>query len=294
MFKKLFFYTMVAAAAALAADHPAAHVIGAAGPDGGSQLGKLNLTDGSFFLIRNYEPTFWGMSRSGDFFYAVDGNGMVYKIDVETGAPTTVGSTGVPTSGPYDVSFNTAGALSTGEFYGLDTGANLWSIDLETGKARMVGNTGLPRVTSPAFGASLAGDDKNLYLTLEISDEHGGVIQAPTLFTIDPATAIATKIGNVPPFIVGSAVVNGKLYALTVKLDDDGNLAGTGKTQEINLQTGDAKALAMPAPCMGPGFGGFAAPVVKPMPPAAVVETKPIRTGMKSGADCVRCAGNRF
>src|SRR5262249_10055162 len=147
-------------AVALAADDapgPTAYVV-AGTADGGSQLGRLNLRDGSFFLIRNYEPLFWGVTSASGSLYAVDSEGTVFKIDPETGAWTTIGSTGVPPSGPLDVSFVVAGGSSTGAFYGMDASTNLWSIDLKTGHARLVGNMGLTRVSTPYFATSLVGD----------------------------------------------------------------------------------------------------------------------------------------
>jgi hypothetical protein len=85
----------------------------------------------------------------------------------------------------------------------------------------MVGNLGVPGPANnnPRFGVTLAGDDKYLYMTLEIAGPSPGTLKPlllpATLYRIDPTTASARVIGSAPPFVPGSVYANGKLYGFS-------------------------------------------------------------------------------
>src|SRR5215475_6679192 len=142
MFRNLFLTLAALGASAFAAD-TSAYIVAVDPNSGNAQFGKLNLNDGSFFLIRNYALTFDGLHRTSKGLVAVDANGFLFRVEAETGYLTFVGASGVEPGGPFDQPFNAVGGTADGRLFGIDSHSNLWQINTDTGKATMVGNLGL-------------------------------------------------------------------------------------------------------------------------------------------------------
>jgi hypothetical protein len=232
-----------------------------------AQFGMLNLADGSFFLIRNYGQVLEGIQRTPKgALVTVDNNGLLFRIEPETGYLTFVGASGVAPGGPFQQPFNTVGGMTDGRFFGIDWQSNLWQINTDTGKAMLIGNTGLPApaADNPRYGITLAGDDKYLYVTLEISAPPPGPqypqIFPAALYRVDPGTGVGRLIGPAPRYIAGTAYANSQLYAFSANVDDSGdNLLGTGPSYVIDPKNAAVTMLPQPAPCSGIVYGGVVA-----------------------------------
>lgn len=99
------------------------------------------------------------------------GGGRLYTVDVSSGATTVIGSMGV---NMYDIAFSPSGQL-----YGIDSRSNLYKISKTTAAVTGVGNFGTlanALVFSPTGKLLAAGNN--------------------TFFSIDPATAARTQIGD--------------------------------------------------------------------------------------------------
>lgn len=131
-----------------------------------------------------------------DVCYATLGNrgpdaGSLVIVDLETGAGTLVGPTGI--SGEFsDRGVPALAVRLSGELYAMDIGAssNLYRIDAFTGNATFVGATGL---TSPP---AIAFNRKGALFAIDAEGD---------LYTVDRFTAAATFVGATGVYMKGMA-----------------------------------------------------------------------------------------
>lgn len=111
--------------------------------------------------------------------------GRLLRIDLETGAATLIGATGVTVAGDDGSAMGGLAIDSQGRIFGTDPGvpSTLWRVDASTGVATAVGSTGLDGVDAIAF------DDEDV---LYAAESFG----SDSLYTLDPATGAATFVGN--------------------------------------------------------------------------------------------------
>ncbi len=214
-------------------------------------------------------------AKADDFAYAVMDGGNFGSLDLNTGAFTLLGTTGLSpaiglgvaggqlfttnyqggtgtlysvnpangsltTIGTSNVSYDDLGSTTTG-LYAVGTNGNLYSLNPVTGGATLIGATGL----------SLSGD-RNL-------STNGNTLYAETgsnVYTVNTVTGAATLLGSTGgPEFAGLVVESGILYA------------GLAQTATINLSTGAATTIA---PLTGTGaseiFGLAPDPLIVPEP----------------------------
>lgn len=105
-----------------------------------------------------------------------DYNGNLVQLDTQTGARTVVASIGISFAG---MSYNWVER----RMYGLDFDGNLYKVNMASAMAEMIGNVGTTGFINMACNL-----DGTLY-AVNISDDQ--------LYSIDPATAVATAIGPI-------------------------------------------------------------------------------------------------
>lgn len=183
-------------------------------------------------------------TNNGPILYIDDEVGVLGTVDVNTGATTLIGATGVQLT---DIAFAPDGTL-----YGLSFIA-LYEIDPNTAQATFIGYHGIPLGNALVFDANgtlfAAGGDSNY------------------LYTINPATGLATVLGSTGYYSYGDlAFNNGTLFLSSttselvaislstyvgislgpigfdavfgIATGDDGVLYGISGTQVLSLNTG--------------------------------------------------------
>ncbi|MEG1773025.1 MAG: Ig-like domain-containing protein [Clostridia bacterium] len=106
----------------------------------------------------------------------------LYTIDLTTGDYTEVGATGAPAT-LFTLACSDAGVL-----YSIDQGGSLYTLDKATGTATLVGSTGV----TVSFLQSMTWDHVNGGLYWANCNQNDGI-----LYSVDPATAAVTAIGNI-------------------------------------------------------------------------------------------------
>jgi hypothetical protein len=186
--------------------------------EGATLFGTLDIGAGTFHAVATLPTGAQGIARDArGRIYVIDNNNNLATINPGNGRIDVIGGTGVTTPGPVGpVSINVFASLATGEMFVMDYSNNLYSVDPETGAATLIGATGIPAIISPFYSSSLAGDCNNLYFTIDEVDENRNPILLPTLYRIDPHTAVATVVGPTHSTLTGSAFVDGNLYAFSL------------------------------------------------------------------------------
>jgi hypothetical protein len=172
----------------------------------------------------------------GECFATIGNNdpnaGSLIRIDLETGAGTMVGPTGVSNVVGTTVYHGVPSVAikSTGEIFVTDIGgsSNLYRVDSQTGQAHLVGSTGVQAIDAMSFDRNdrllAVGSDDKLYI-LDESTGTGSLVAAMgalavrglavdpatglawgsrangmygpgDIFTIDPSTGVTTLVGN--------------------------------------------------------------------------------------------------
>ena len=167
-----------------------------------------------------------GLAMAGPILWIDDTSGNIGTVDVQSGAVTVVGPSGVSLT---DIAFDPAGNLWGVSFTGL------YRLNRDTGAATLVGVTGIPDGNALVFGA-----DGTLY---------AAGASTTALFTINPATGAGTSIGDIGFRSAGDlAFAGGELYlsSTTHRLIqiDLGPVSGTdvgpfGFNNVFGMATGD-------------------------------------------------------
>jgi hypothetical protein len=122
--------------------------------------------------------------------YIDDSSGRLGVVDVQSGATTVIGSTGLNLT---DIAF-----APNGELYGL-TFTGFYRINPQTAACTFVGSHGIPNGNALVFDS-----DGKLYAAGS---------QSTSFYQINPATGVATALGNIGYFSAGDlAFKNGNLY----------------------------------------------------------------------------------
>jgi len=143
-----------------------------------------------FHIIGSFPSTQFpqGGTFVDDVWWICDTIGNIWKVDVETGATTSVGNsgTGELVDIEYDPKENSLWGISTKSFY---------EIDMETGAATLIGGMG-----NPSLMISIAADIRGNVWGLELGFAGGN------FYSIDPSTGQVTLIGN-----TGVSMTNGRI-----------------------------------------------------------------------------------
>lgn len=158
--------------AGLAADR-AGHVYG--GAYNGTGFYTVNPSNGALTLVGNAAINFYGMGSTTKGVYALDKSFNLYKVTIQTGAVTLLGSTGLEAGGTYGMSDGAA------KLY-LEQKGTLYVLNTKNGTATLKGNA------TEAFGA-LVQIKTVLY---------GGTAGASpqTIWSINTATGAATMVST--------------------------------------------------------------------------------------------------
>jgi hypothetical protein len=208
-----------------------------------NQFGVLDIGSGRFHLIADLPNAVVGsqvqcIARDAQGkIYVVDANNNLVRIKPGNGNTKVIGSTGVTTPGPVGPRLVDVCASVNGELFLMDYSNNLYSVNPNTGAATLIGYTGIPSIISPIYASSLAGDCESLFFTIGEKD-----IRPPTLYRIDPRTAVATLVGlvgGIPRGIAGSGFIDGTLYGFSLDFRFFGGTEGP-HAFAIDTSTGGA------------------------------------------------------
>jgi hypothetical protein len=182
------------------------------------QFGVLDIGSGVFSVIADLPNSGQGLGRDAKgHLYTVDTNNNLVRIKPANGKTKVVGSTGITTPGPVGSTLvDVFASLETGELFLMDYSNNLYSVDAKTGLATLVGATGIPAIVSPLYSSSLAGNCQDLFFTITERDATLQFIIPPTLYRIDPRTAVATLVGPTAIGMPGSGFIADVLYGFTL------------------------------------------------------------------------------
>ena len=162
--------------------------------------------------------------------YAIGGTGSggvnrLYRIDIDTGQTTLIDG---PNLFDSQIGSATAATEHNGVVYTVNrTVSRFFSLNVETGVATQIGND-LPFTGAAFIPAGMASLNGNLYL----------IEQTNGLYTVDPATGAATRVGNANNWGLSGATVS--LRSLTAS--EDTLYAGgfNGDLYTLDAQTGVA------------------------------------------------------
>jgi hypothetical protein len=189
-------------------------------------LGTVVLGLGTAFAAEAQAPALPGVAYASTGFR--DG-GRLLRIDLETGAATLIGVTGVTVVGDDGSAMGGLAIDSQGRIFGTDPGvpSTLWRVDAATGLATAVGSTGLDGIDAIAF------DDVDV---LYAAESFG----ADSLYTLDPATGAATFVGS---FGLDSDEILGMAFDPTTQTMFGSAGSGSDNIYTIDLATGAATLL---------------------------------------------------
>ncbi len=208
-----------------------------AGITGDGVFGTLDLTSGAYEPIGPTEPAgYFGMATGPNgALYSLNYAGQLDQINPVTGAFTRIGATGLqpclvpsPACGPTSV-FGLGGI--NGKLFATDFANSIYSVNPATAAATLLAkNSGLPASPfvlgsqNPDGTFNLADEaiwaaSGKLYATYDafVYDFNTSTVEAisvaPKLYSIDPATGLATVIGATDLGIGAAVEVNGISYS---------------------------------------------------------------------------------
>ncbi len=224
-----------------------------AGINGNGVFGTVDLATGAYRQIGPTEPDgYFGMATDPNgTLYTLNYAGQLDRIDAATGAFTRVGATGlqpcvVPSTSCGPTSVFDLGSLN-GKLFATDFANSIYTVNPSTGATTLLAkNSGIP--SSPfVLGSQNADGTFNLadeaiwsaggklYATYDAfiyNFQSSSVVKisvAPKLYSIDPATGLATVIGTTDLGIGGATDVNGITYSfndLTTQIETIDPLTG--------------------------------------------------------------------
>jgi hypothetical protein len=160
--------------------------------DVGGLLRELNPATGATVNSINI-GSIPGPAGEGDITFRGDGigflttqlaGGRLFSVDITVPSSTLLG----PTTFIDGLAFNAAGVL-----YGLSNGGGaLYTVNQTTGATTLVGNTGITGFPANTSGGLAFDASGNLYAALSAFPPGPS-----TLYRIDPATGVATMVGNI-------------------------------------------------------------------------------------------------
>lgn len=225
---------------------------------GNGNFGTVDLATGAYKQIGPTEPEgYFGMGTGPTgTIYTLNYAGQLDRIDPATGAFTRIGATGlqpcvVPSSACGPTSVFGLGSLN-GKLFATDFSNSIYTVNLFSGAATLLAkNSGIP---APPFIPGTQNADGTFNLMDQAIWSAGGKLYAtddafiynfqtstvvkipvaPKLYSIDPATGLATAIGSTDLGIGGATEVNGLTYAFNNP---------TTKIETIDLSTGGATVI---------------------------------------------------
>ena len=172
-----------------------------------TQIGQLGVSVGNCCgfnsLALSSSGTMYTMNQS-------DGAHHLYTVDQTTGAVTLVAPSIIPASDRHDG----LAIDGSGNMFAISRSGDLRSLNLATGTSTLIGNVGIPNIGSSGgqFIQSLDFSPSGTLYTYSADNTGAG-----GLYTIDPLTASATRIGPGNSGVVGitslSFASDGTLWA---------------------------------------------------------------------------------
>jgi hypothetical protein len=219
---------------------PAVYAVGFDAGTSTTSFGLLSIGSGTFVPIVELPASGQGLGRDRQgHLYTVDTANNLVRINPANGLTKVVGPTGVTNPGPLgDTLVDVFASMRTGELFLMDYDNNLYSVDSKTGAATFVGATGIPPISSFRYSSSLAGNCRHLYFTITEVDENLNQVQGPSLYRIDPRTAVATLVGPTVDFMPGAGFVEDTLYGF--RLDTRFIGGDPARAFSIDISSGEA------------------------------------------------------
>ena len=219
---------------------PAVYAVGFDAGTSTTSFGLLSIGSGTFVPIVELPASGQGLGRDRQgHLYTVDTANNLVRINPANGLTKVVGPTGVTNRGPLgDTLVDVFASMRTGELFLMDYDNNLYSVDSKTGAATFVGATGIPPISSFRYSSSLAGNCRHLYFTITEVDENLNQVQGPSLYRIDPRTAVATLVGPTVDFMPGAGFVEDTLYGF--RLDTRFIGGDPARAFSIDISSGEA------------------------------------------------------
>ncbi len=240
--KKLLLSLVLAISAIPAIAGPIVYVVSQDTNSGATQFGTVDLFSGAFTLIGpGATEGSQGLTQgSGGALLTLGFGGNLDSINRATGAASTIGATGLgdcstPVSPCGPNSANSLVGLA-GFFYATDLDNNLYTVNPTTGQATLKGATGIsplpyhllatnPDGSTNTFDETLFTAGGNLFATFDANQINFGTfsinnVVAPSLYRINPATGIATRIGATANGLSAAVNVNGIVYAFDAQTSE--------------------------------------------------------------------------
>jgi hypothetical protein len=178
-------------------------IIGLSSSGAGQILVRVNSNGGDAHLLVAvpFPITAKAMAFRGDTLYAADMTGKIYRVDVNTGTPTQVASTGLYIAG---LDFNPITGVLWASVRGGTFVDGIYKVNLSTGTPTLVGRTGLNKATQDIvfdatgslFGlaGSQSGSGNNSLIAIDTLTGTGTVLGATgyssvVCLAMDPSTA---------------------------------------------------------------------------------------------------------
>jgi hypothetical protein len=158
---------------------------------GTDQFGKIDLDTGAYTQLGNTGVLLCGLGvAQGALYGGQNGGSTLYQVSQVDGSLTVVGTSGITYTG--------MGSTANG-LYALDGDFNLYSVDPASGTTTLIGPTGV----GPTGVYGMSTNSKTLYLTI-----------GSNAYVLNTATGAAALLGNTGSNGVGALVFEGgKLYA---------------------------------------------------------------------------------
>jgi len=209
-----------------------------------TQFGVILIGAGTFIPIADLANSAQGLGRDEQGrLYVIDADNNLVRVNRQTGRTRVIGNTGVTTPGPLGpIAVDVFGSMATGELFLMDYANNLYSVDPKTGAAVLIGATGIPAITSPLYSSGFSGNCTSLFFTIDEVDQDLNRLQGPSLYRIDPQTAVATLVGPTGAFMPGGAFIDGQLYGFSLDLRAFG--LGGPQVFSIDADTGAVTAVS--------------------------------------------------
>ena len=186
------------------------------------QFATLDLTTGAFNQIGPAVagPLYGLVPGPTGKLLSVSAAGTLDSVNPATGAISGIGAISVIAKvSPIGVA-NVADTIAelNGTVYATDLYDNFYTVNTTTGAASLIGYTGMPicpSLTNPAevSDETLFADGGKLFATFDgLNLTTSGVVDAPELHQINPATGAATLVGSTALGLDAAVQVNGAVY----------------------------------------------------------------------------------
>jgi hypothetical protein len=194
---------------------------------GTDQFGTIDLDTGAFTQLGNTGVKLSGLGvAQGALYGGQNGGSTLYQVNLADGSLTVVGTGNIAY---YDTGSTTKG------LYAIDGSFKLYSVDPASGAVTLIGPTGVV----PGEYTGMSTNSKSLYLTV-----------SSNLYVLNTTTGAATLLGNTGTSAIGAMVFEGgKLYA---------GVYSPYQVDTLNTSTGEGTFVSDPSGNLAGNFWGLA------------------------------------